>query len=80
VQQALQSSRVISTTPLPEGAIEVGEESVQLCKTIDTFEIRLRHAQEEKEQVTQALNKVQEEIIEQHRATQQEKDSLQENF
>jgi hypothetical protein len=31
-------------------------------------------------QVTQALNKVQEEIIEQRQATQQEKDALQEKF
>jgi hypothetical protein len=48
VQQALQSSRAISTTPLPEGTTEVGDESVQLHKIVDAVEVRLRHAQEEK--------------------------------
>jgi hypothetical protein len=66
--------------PLPEGTTEVGEELVQLCKIVDTVEVCLRHAQEEKEQVTQALKKVQEEIIEQRQATQQEKDALQAKF
>ena len=48
VQQALQSSQAISTTPLLEGTIEVGYESVQLCKIVDTIEVCLWHAQEEK--------------------------------
>ena len=58
----------------------MGDESVQLRKIADTVEVSLRHAQEEKVQVTQALNKVQEEIIEKCRATQQEKDALQAKF
>jgi hypothetical protein len=41
VQQALQSSRAISTAPLPEGTKEVGDESVQPRKTDDIDEVRL---------------------------------------
>jgi hypothetical protein len=41
VQQALQSSREIFTAPLPEGTTEVGDESVQLRKIVDTVEVRL---------------------------------------
>jgi hypothetical protein len=48
VQQVLQSSQAISTAPLPEGTTEVGDESLQLCKIVDTFKVCLRHAQEEK--------------------------------
>jgi hypothetical protein len=41
VQQALQSSREISTAPLPEGITEVGDELVQPCKIVDTVEVHL---------------------------------------
>jgi hypothetical protein len=41
VQQALQSSQEISTAPLPEGTTNVGDESVHLCKIVDTVEVRL---------------------------------------
>jgi hypothetical protein len=54
----------------------VGEESAQIHNIAYTVEVHLRHAQEENKQVTQALKKVQEEIIEQRRAMQQEKDAL----
>jgi hypothetical protein len=57
VQQALQSSRAISIAPLPEGTIEVADESVQLHNIVDTVEVHIRHAQEEKVQATQALKK-----------------------
>jgi hypothetical protein len=70
VQKAIQSSREISTTPLPEGTTEVGYESVYLHKIVDTVEVQLWHAQEEKAQATQALKKAQEKIIEQCQATQ----------
>jgi hypothetical protein len=80
VQQALQSSQAISTMPLPEGIAEEGDESVQLHKIVDIVEVRLRRAQEEKAQATQALKKAQEEIIEQRQAAQQEKNSLQAKF
>ena len=48
VQQVLQSSQAISTTPLPEETIEVGDESLQLYNIVDTFKVCLRHAHEEK--------------------------------
>jgi hypothetical protein len=80
VQQALQSSRATFIAPLPEGTTEAGDELVQLHNIDDTFEVCLRHAQEEKVQATQALNKSQEELIEQRRTTQQEKNALQEKF
>jgi hypothetical protein len=57
VQQALQSSRAVSTAPLPEGTTEEGDEPVQLRKIVATVEVRLRKAQEETTQATQALNK-----------------------
>jgi hypothetical protein len=41
VQQELQSRRAISTTPLQEGKIKVGDESVQLHKIVDTVEVCL---------------------------------------
>jgi D-alanyl-D-alanine dipeptidase len=80
VQQALQSSQGISTKPLPEGTTKEGDETVQLRKIADTVEVRLRRAQEEKAQATQALKKAQEEIIEQRQAVQQEKNALQEKL
>jgi hypothetical protein len=45
---------------LPEGTTKVGEELVQLRKLADTVEVRLRLAQEEKEQAIHALQKEQE--------------------
>jgi hypothetical protein len=44
VQQALQSSHAVSSTPLPEGTIEEGNEPVQLCKIANTVKVRLRKA------------------------------------
>jgi hypothetical protein len=58
----------------------VGDESVQLRKIVDTVEVRIQHAQEEKAQATQALKKAQEEIIEQIQAAQQDKNALQAKF
>jgi hypothetical protein len=46
--------------PLLEGIAEEGDESVQLRKIVDTIKVRLRRAQEEKSQATQALKKAQE--------------------
>jgi hypothetical protein len=80
VQQALQSSHTVSSVPLPEGTTEEGNEPVQLRKIADTVEVCLRKAQEETMQATQALKQAQEEIIEQRRAAQQEKDTLQAKF
>jgi hypothetical protein len=80
VQQALQSSRAVSSAALPEGTTKEGDEPVQLHKIADTVEVHLRKAQEETTQATQALKKAQEEIIEQRRAAQQEKDAIQAKF
>ena len=44
VQQALQSSRAVSTAPLPEGTTEQGDEPVQLHNIANTFEVHLRKA------------------------------------
>jgi hypothetical protein len=55
VQQALQSSRAVSSAPLPEGTTEEGNAPVQLRKIVDTVKVRLRKAQEEIAQATQAL-------------------------
>jgi hypothetical protein len=41
VQQALQSSRALSTTPLPEGTTEVGDESIQIHKISDAVKVHL---------------------------------------
>jgi hypothetical protein len=55
VQQALQSSRVVSTAP---GEPELGDEPAQLHRLVDTVEARLRRVQEETAQATQTLTQV----------------------
>jgi hypothetical protein len=52
VQQALQSSHVVSTAPLPPGTPEPGDEPAQLHRITDTIEAHLRRAQEEIMQAT----------------------------
>jgi hypothetical protein len=52
VQQALQSSRTVSTMPLPSGEQELGDEPAQLRRLADATEAHLRRAQEETEQAT----------------------------
>jgi hypothetical protein len=44
--------------PLPSGEPELGDERAQLHRIADATETRLRRAQEEKEQATQALKQV----------------------
>jgi hypothetical protein len=58
----------------------LGDEPAQLHRLADTVEARLRRAQEEIEQATQALKQVQGVLVEQCRATEQENISLQEKF
>jgi hypothetical protein len=77
VQQALQSSRVVSIVPLPSGELELGDELAQLRRVADVVEVRLRRAQEEAEQATQALKQVQGVLIEQRRVAEQKKVALQ---
>ena len=80
VQRALQSNCTVSTTPMPEGTTEAGDESVQLCRIVDIVEVHLRKEEEVTTQATQALKKAQEEIIEKLRAAQQEKEAIHEKF
>jgi hypothetical protein len=76
----LSNLAVVSSAPLPEGTTEEGNEPVQLHQIANTVEVHLQKAQEETTQATQALKQAQEEIIEQRRAAQQEKDTLQAKF
>jgi hypothetical protein len=64
VQQALRSSRAVSTVPLSTRTPEIGDESAQLHWISDTFEACLRQAHEEIEQATQALAQAHEELLE----------------
>jgi ornithine cyclodeaminase/alanine dehydrogenase-like protein (mu-crystallin family) len=80
VQQALQSSRAVSTATPSSEAPELGDEPTQLHRLADATEAHLRHAQEETEQATEALKKVQKVVIEQRRVAQQEKAALQTKF
>jgi hypothetical protein len=52
VQQDLQSSRAVSTAPLPSGEPELGDELAQLHRIADAVEAHLCHAQEETKQAT----------------------------
>jgi hypothetical protein len=58
----------------------LGDEPAQLHRLADAVEARLRRAQEETEQATQALKQVQGIIVEQHRVAEQEKVALQAKF
>jgi hypothetical protein len=80
VQQALQSSRAVSTCAPAIRRTRLGDEPTQLRRLADATEARLRHTQEEIEQATQALKQVQEVIVEQCRVAEQEKVSLQTKF
>jgi hypothetical protein len=79
VQQALQSSHAVSTVPLSLGTPELGDEPSQLHRIADTVEARLRRAQEETMQATQALTQVQGVLVEQRSAAEWENLSLQES-
>jgi chromosome segregation ATPase len=80
VQQALQSSHVVSIVPSPSEEPELGDEPAQVRRLANATKARLHRAQEEIEQATQALKQVQEVIIEQRRVVKQEKVSLQTKF
>jgi hypothetical protein len=58
----------------------LGDEPAQLCRLVDATEAHLRRAQEETEQATQDLTQVQGVLVEQRRAAEQEKISLQVKF
>jgi hypothetical protein len=77
VQKALQSNDTISTaTGEPELEYELG----QLHHLAEIVEARLRRAQEETTQSTQALTQVQGVLVEKHSDAEWEKLALQEKF
>jgi hypothetical protein len=80
VKHALQSSRAVSTSPFPSEELELGDELAQLCRLDDVTEPHLHQAQAEKDQATVALKQSQEEMVEQRRVSQKEKDDLQAKF
>ena len=80
VQQALYSSCAVSIAPPPWEEPELGDEPAQLHRLDDVTEVYLHWAQDEKYQATTALKQAQEEVIEQHKIAQQEKDALQVKF
>jgi hypothetical protein len=77
VQHALQSSHTVSNVPLPLETLELGDESTQLHRIVDIVEDRLRRAQEETMQATQALAQVQEDLLEKQSSAEWENISLQ---
>jgi hypothetical protein len=66
--------------PPPSEEPELGDEPAQLHRIVDATEAHLRRAQEEKEQATVALKQAQQEMVEQRRVAQQEKDDLHTKF
>jgi hypothetical protein len=66
--------------PLPSGEPKLGDEPAQLCRLAEAVEAHLLRAQEEAEQDTQTLKKVQGNIVEQCRIIEQDKVSLQAKF
>jgi hypothetical protein len=77
VQQALQSSRAVSTVPLTIGTTGTGDDPTQLHQIADKVEARLRRAQEDTVQATQALTQVQSALVEQQSKAEWENLSLQ---
>jgi hypothetical protein len=71
VQRALQSNHAVSTVPMSEGTLEVGDELVQLRRISNLFEVCLWKAEEVTTHATHALKHAHEEIIEQCQAVQQ---------
>jgi NTP pyrophosphatase (non-canonical NTP hydrolase) len=64
VQQALQSSRAVSTVPLSARTSEIGDEPAQIHWIADTVEAHLQREQEETAQAIQALAQAQEDLLE----------------
>jgi hypothetical protein len=66
--------------PLPSEEPELGDEPTQLCRLDDVTKAHLHRAQVEKDQATIALKQAQEEMVEQRRVAQKEKENLQSEF
>jgi hypothetical protein len=80
IQQAIYSSRAVSTVPSSSEIVELGDEPTQLRRLADATEARLHRVQEEKEQATEALKQEKEEALEKLRVAQQEKDEIRAKF
>jgi hypothetical protein len=76
VQQALQSSQAVSTAPLISGTSGTGDEPTHLHQIVDQVEARLRQAQEDTTQATQALMKSHKALLEQQSEAEREKLAL----
>jgi hypothetical protein len=77
VKKALQSSHVVSTTPLIARTVEQGDEPAQIHQIVDMVEALLRRAHEDIAQKTEALKQVQGVPFEQRSAIKREKLALQ---
>jgi hypothetical protein len=80
VQQAIYSSRTMSTALSSSEGVALGDEPTQLRRIADAIEDHLRRVQEEKEQAIEALKQAKEESLEQLRVVQQEKDDIRAKF
>jgi hypothetical protein len=80
VQQALQSSRAVSTVPLISGTSGTGDEPTHLHQIVDQVEAHLRRAQEDTAQATQALMQAQKALLEQQSEAEWENISLKEKW
>jgi hypothetical protein len=76
VQQAVQSSQVVSTAPLIRETSGTGDEPTQLHQIADQVEARLQRAQEDTAQATQALMQAQTTLLEKQKEAEWEKLSL----
>jgi hypothetical protein len=77
VQQALQSSHAVSIAPSTSGTEEPRDELAQLHQITNKVKARLRRAQEETSQSTQALAQAQKDMLDQRSNAEQEKLALQ---
>jgi hypothetical protein len=77
VQQALQASCTVSTAFRSSEEPELGDDPTQLRRLVDATEVHIHQAQDEKYQATTNLKQAQEEMVEQFRVAQKEKEDLQ---
>jgi hypothetical protein len=80
VQQALQSSRAVSTVPLISGTSRTGDEPTHLHQIANQVKARLQRAQEDTTQATQALMQELKELLGQWSEEEWEKLSLKEKW
>jgi hypothetical protein len=76
VQQELQLSQEMSTTPLISGPSGTEDEPTQLHQIVDQVKARLQRAQEDITQATQALMQAHKELLEQQKEEERENIAL----